>query len=99
LRSDADERAGAQATLTALRVALGPVIFGHTHQRLDGEEVGPWRLYNAGSWMYDPVQIACDGARSRPGAVAVIFNGQVRLLDLLSDLGGEELADMSTGAS
>ena len=49
--------------------------------------------------MYDPVQIACDGARSRPGAVAVIFNGQVRLLDLLSDLGGEELADMSTGAS
>jgi hypothetical protein len=89
-------RAGLRAmgdVVDRLGLSAQYVIFGHTHHAgpLDGAEWtagGATRLFNTGSWVYDPALIAGAGERSPywPGtAVFVEDSGPPRLRRLLSD--------------
>jgi hypothetical protein len=77
------------------------IVFGHVH-RAGPDAGGVWqprlsgpRLYNAGSWLYEPLLLD-HASPPHPywpgGAVLVPDAGEPRVLRLLDDLPGEQLA-------
>jgi UDP-2,3-diacylglucosamine pyrophosphatase LpxH len=75
------------------------LIFGHTHQPLDGEfepDCGPVRFWNTGSWAFQPALGSKDAYRhyletSWPGTALSIESDRVELIEILADqnpLGG-----------
>lgn len=106
LSASALRRAGVQAMgQVAERLDLGGahVIFGHTHRAgpLPGEAWYEWaapsgaRLINSGCWTYDAYFVRRSGSDSPywPGGMVVVEDqGPPRLLRLLSDRYGVQLA-------
>jgi predicted phosphodiesterase len=87
---------GLREALRRLGVEAPHILFGHTHRAgpLEGDDPAEWatagggRLYNAGSWVYQPHFLSAQGARNPywPGtAILVEDAGPPRLLDLLGD--------------
>lgn len=72
-----------------LRVPATHVIFGHTHRAgpLPGDERSEWgRLFNAGSWVYEPDFVGDSPRESpyRPGFAAIVGDdGPPELVNLL----------------
>jgi hypothetical protein len=78
-----------EQVLVRLNVPAEHVIFGHTHRAgpLPGDDRGEWgRLYNTGSWVYEPAWLG-DAPREspyRPGFVAIVGDdGPPELVNLL----------------
>jgi 3',5'-cyclic AMP phosphodiesterase CpdA len=78
-----------QAVCHNLEIAPGTVVFGHTHQPLDGVATpdGAYRLYNSGSWVWDRRlrDTAADRASAWPGTVLRATGGDVELRGLFAD--------------
>jgi hypothetical protein len=78
-----------QAVCHNLEIAPGTVVFGHTHQPLDGVTTpdGAYRLYNSGSWVWDRRlrETAAYRASAWPGTVLRATGGDVELRGLLAD--------------
>lgn len=69
------------------------LVFGHTHQPLDGEfepESGPVRFWNTGSWTFQPQLRSMETYRhyletAWPGTAIAIEGDRVELLETLAD--------------
>lgn len=79
-----------------LRIGAREVIFGHLHRPgpLPGDETREWapqggpRLWNSGSWVYEPLLLAGQEAPHPywPGGAVVVEEGGLRVLRLLDHL-------------
>ncbi|HVF78628.1 MAG TPA: metallophosphoesterase [Solirubrobacteraceae bacterium] len=101
-------RAAMTAVCTNLDIAPGIVCFAHTHSPLAGvpstDDVGRWRFYNSGSWMWDRRlrEHPHYRATSWPGTALRVYGGEIELVELLSDLDERDLSGMvppATGAA
>jgi hypothetical protein len=99
---------GVRESLRRLGIQAAHVIFGHTHRAgpLPADDASEWttaaggRLYNAGSWVYQPHFLSGDGGHSPywPGtAIVVEADGPPRLVQLLGDRRLESLRPPGRG--
>ena len=85
-----------EAVIKSLGIEAEHVIFGHTHRPgpLPGDDVSEWRtatagrLWNAGSWLWEPALMQRDGPSPyRPGTVVYLRDeGPPELTNLLEEL-------------
>jgi UDP-2,3-diacylglucosamine pyrophosphatase LpxH len=69
------------------------LVFGHTHQPLDGEfepDCGPVRFWNTGSWTFQPALGSEDAylkylETAWPGTALSVESDEVRLIEVLAD--------------
>jgi 3',5'-cyclic AMP phosphodiesterase CpdA len=87
-----------QAVCHNLEIAPGTVVFGHTHQPLDGIATpdGVYRLYNSGSWVWDRRlrETAVYRGSAWPGTVLRATGGDVELRGLLADCDENDLREL-----
>ena len=89
--STADVVEAVQAVCRDLAIRPGTLVFGHTHEPLDGVATadGRHRLFNSGAWVLDR-----RGPQRRVGTVLRATGGELELRGLLDDCDERDLARM-----